>query len=144
MLSVCPGLGQVYVGYYQQGFINIIVVASLIALLAKGIGGLQPLAGVFLAFFWLYNIIDAARRASLYNQALAGIGAGKLPEEPKLLGNQGSLVGGILLIGLGLVTFSHTKLNVPLDWLEDWWPLALVGIGAWLVFRFVQERQSQD
>ena len=35
MLSLVPGLGQVYLGYYQQGFINILVVAAIIAYLAS-------------------------------------------------------------------------------------------------------------
>ena len=79
-LSLMPGLGQVYVGYYQQGFINIVVVASLIALLDSGVGALDPLGGLFLAFFWLYNIIDAGRRAAAYNQSLIGLDEAELPE----------------------------------------------------------------
>jgi TM2 domain-containing membrane protein YozV len=34
-LSAMPGLGQVYVGYYQRGFINAVVVGTLIALLTS-------------------------------------------------------------------------------------------------------------
>ena len=72
-LSAMPGLGQVYVGYYQRGFVHIFVVAGIIALLAADVlGPLIPLAGLFLGFFWLYNMIDAGRRAALYNQALSG------------------------------------------------------------------------
>jgi len=29
ILSMMPGLGQVYVGYYQRGFVHAVVVASL-------------------------------------------------------------------------------------------------------------------
>ena len=34
ILSAMPGLGQIYVGYYQQGFINALVVGGLIAIIA--------------------------------------------------------------------------------------------------------------
>ena len=68
-----------YVGYYQRGFINVIVVGALIALLTRGLGPLTPLAALFLAFFWLYNIVDAGRRALLYNEALAGRTGIELP-----------------------------------------------------------------
>ena len=37
LLSCMPGLGQIYVGYYQQGFINMLVVASTIAILSSGV-----------------------------------------------------------------------------------------------------------
>ena len=33
VLSIMPGLGQVYVGYYKQGFVNAITVALLISFL---------------------------------------------------------------------------------------------------------------
>ena len=96
-LSAMPGLGQVYVGYYQRGFLHAIVVAGLIAILASGEpGALTPLFGLFLAFFWLYNMIDAARRATLYNQALAGGHEPDLPadfESPGLGGSQRPVFG---------------------------------------------------
>src|SRR2546422_5711021 len=73
VLSMMPGLGQVSVGYYQRGFVHAAVVATLVTILASGtLDRLNPLFALFMSFFWLYNIIDAARRASLYNDALAG------------------------------------------------------------------------
>ncbi|MEE8246041.1 MAG: hypothetical protein V3S87_02130, partial [Alphaproteobacteria bacterium] len=81
-LSIMPGLGQVYVGYYKRGFINAIVVAVLVTLLASGdLDSLIPLVAIFLGFFWLYHLVDAGRRAALYNQALAGGGEIELPED---------------------------------------------------------------
>jgi len=64
LLSCMPGLGQVYVGYYQRGFVNIAVAAGVIFLLNQyELREFQPLLGVFLPFFWIYNMIDAARCA---------------------------------------------------------------------------------
>src|SRR5512135_301327 len=52
ILSGMPGLGQVYVGYYQQGFAHVLVVTTLILLLAsRSIHALAPAFGFFLAFF---------------------------------------------------------------------------------------------
>ena len=135
VLSLMPGLGQIYVGYYQQGFINILVVGSLIAVLNEGIGGLEPLCGLFLAFFWLYNIVDAYRKASLYNQALAGLGPTELPEDIQTPSRQSTLLGGIVLILFGALALAHTKFGYSLAWVEDWWPLALVIIGVYLLYR---------
>jgi len=97
LLSAFPGLGQVYVGYYQRGFIHVAVVAVLITLLANDLGPLIPLAGIFLAFFWLYNVIDAGRRAALYNEVLDGRTDIELPQDLKTPAIGGSGMGGALV-----------------------------------------------
>ena len=133
-LSIMPGLGQVYIGYYQQGFINILVAASLITLITMRIRGLLPMVPIFLAFFWLYNILDAARRASFYNRALAGLGPETLPDDLSLPSGKGSLLAGSMLIAFGSIFLLHTKFDMPLDWIQDWWPVALLAVGGYLVY----------
>lgn len=144
LLSLMPGLGQVYVGYYQRGFIHILVVGTVIAFLASGgpMNPIIPLAGLFLAFFWLYNIVDAGRRASLYNQALAGTESIAPPEDFKMPAAGGSIVGGLCLIGLGAIFLSNTLFDISLAWVEDWWPVALFIPGVWLIVRSIQERAT--
>ena len=111
-------------------------ICGLLAILATGdLNDLEPVIGLFLAFFWLHNIVDAGRRASFYNQALAGLRPMELPEDGKAPQQVfGSLAGGVLLIVAGLTLFANTMFRIPLDWLAQWWPLALVGAGAWLIY----------
>jgi len=135
LLSAMPGLGQVYVGYYQRGFIHIAVVATLITFLASDPGGLAPLAGFFLAFFWLYNIVDAGRRALLYNEVLAGRTDIELPQDFQTPGLGGSVAGGVTLALVGFVLLLHTRFDFSLDWVEEWWPVALILFGAYLVYK---------
>lgn len=143
-LSVMPGLGQVYLGYYQRGFIHAVVVAGLISLLATGnLGVLTPLAAVFLAFFWLYNIIDAGRRATLYNQVLAGSEQIGLPEDFKMPGLGGSIFGGAALMVVGFVLLLNTRFGMSLEWLEEWWPVLLMAFGAYLLIKAISERSAQ-
>ncbi len=144
LFSIMPGLGQVYIGYYRQGFINVLVVASLITLLNTRMEGVHPLAGIFLAFFWLYNMVDAARKATLYNQALAGQGPAALPEEGRILRGRESLVGGAILILIGFVLFLHTRFGISLDWVERWWPIGLVLMGAYLVVMNYFDRKKDE
>ncbi len=141
VLSLMPGLGQIYIGYYFQGFINIAVIASIITLLARGLGDLTPLAALFMAFYWLYNIVDASRRASFYNQALAGLGPLELPKDVGMPGG-GSLFGGLALIVLGALALGYTRFNLSLAWLEHWWPLALVILGVYMVVRSLATRNK--
>jgi hypothetical protein len=143
LLSLMPGLGQIYVGYYQLGFINILVVASLIALLNRGAGHLEPLFGLFLAFYWLYNLVDAARRATFYNQALAGLGPTEMPEGMKMPDRRGALLGGILMILVGAAAFAHIQFGMSFQWMERWWPLALVLVGAYLTYQSATARKKE-
>ena len=135
LLSLMPGLGQVYVGYYQQGFINILVVGSLIVLLNLDIGDLTPLVGLFLAFFWLFNLVDANRRASFYNRVLAGMTEDGLPDEMRMPDGRGGLVAGIFLILFGVLSFAHIHLDFSLNWLADAWPVVLILMGSYLIYR---------
>jgi hypothetical protein len=142
-LSLVPGLGQVYVGYYYQGFINIIVVGALICMLAGsryGMWPLTPLLAFFLVFFWLFNLVDAARRAAFYNQALSGIASAELPREFTLPSRHGSLAGGLLLILIGVIIATNTLFNYSLEWLRHWWPVGLVVAGVYLMVQSVRER----
>lgn len=146
LLSLMPGIGQVYVGYYKLGFIHIAVFATIIALLASpSFSAMSPALGVFLGFFVIYTIVDACRRATLYNLAVDGVRGIDLPDmnglPPKL---QGSVGGGVALIVVGVLLLSNTLFGFSLDWLENWWPLGLVGLGAWLVVKARQERRDAD
>lgn len=139
-LSLMPGLGQIYVGYYQAGFIHPLVAGSIIVMLSRGqVGGFEPMLGLFLAFFWLYNIIDAGRRAAYYNQVLEGDNQVALPKGFLAPGG-GSLPGGIFLIIVGGILLANTVLDIPLDWLEEWWPLAPILFGIYLVVKAAQEK----
>ena len=136
VLSAFPGLGQVYVGYYRQGFVHIGAIALLIGILSSGAvdDAVAPPIGLLIAFIWLYNVIDAARRASLYNQALMGLRPMELPEDAKAPYRLGSLAGGVALIVVGGLILARNVLGLSLAWLADWWPLGLIAAGVWLVY----------
>jgi len=142
-LSLMPGLGQVYTGYTRLGFVHAIVVAVVLAFLS-GVahGAVQPLLAVFLTFFWLYGVVDAARRAMLVNQALLGRLHMNLPEALGEPGFRGSLAGGVTLVAVGALLLSNTLFNVSLAWVEDWWPVALIGFGAFLAYRAIEDRKA--
>jgi len=144
ILSAMPGLGQVYVGYYQRGFLHAIIMATVIFILNSGMRGMEPLLGPLLAFFWLYNIIDAGRRAAHYNRAAAGEGAFEMPKDFSMPGIQGSIFGGLLLIAVGAIFLSHTVWGISLAWVEDWWPLAPILFGVYLIGKSVADRLKAE
>jgi len=145
VLSMMPGVGQIYVGFYQQGFTNALVFGSVIALLSSGmLHHAEPLAGIFLAFFWLYNVVDAWRRAVFYNNALAGIGPASLPAEFEITAGRGSLAGGIALVVVGGVVLSNTLFGWSLDWVAKWWPVAFIAAGVWLIYPTFAGKKKTD
>lgn len=143
MLSAMPGLGHVYLGYIRLGFVHAIVIATILTLMAaEALGPLITMASVFLAFFWLYGIIDAGRRATLINQALLGRLDLELPETVGEPGLRGSIPGGVAIIGVGVLLLSNTLFGVSLVWIEDWWPAAVIGFGLYLVYQAVRDRRE--
>ena len=143
LMSLVPGLGQVYIGYYLQGFINILVVASIITMMSRGITDFTPFLAIFMVFFWLYNIVDASRRATFYNQALDGLAPSELLPEISLPDSSGSLIWGIALMVVGALALSHTLFGISLAWLDRWWPIALVLVGVYLVFKSFSPRNPE-
>ena len=154
LLSLMPGIGQIYVGYYALGFIHMAVFATTIGFLSSAgrfaaprtaLGMFIPALSIFLGFFVIYNIVDAVRRATLYNLAVEGVEGIELPNMnvalPRL---EGSMSGGVALIAFGVLLLSNTLFGLSLDWLASWWPLGLVGLGAYLVARARQERRAAD
>jgi hypothetical protein len=145
ILSAMPGLGQIYVGYYPRGFVHVLVAASLITILnSDSVRSAEPLFGMFLAFFWLYNIIDAVRRASLYNQVLAGGAEPQLPDDFKMPTMGGSIFGGVMMLGVGIVLLLHTRFQMPLDFIHEWWPLLPMAFGVFLLARAIQDRAGRS
>lgn len=135
-LSLMPGLGQVYVGYYLAGFINVLVVALLINTVAHIHGeGPQPFLGLFLAFFWLFNMFDAARRANLYNRCIAGT-------EEKAPPTDSPLVGGVILLIIGILLTLAITFDIRLAFLETIWPLFLVAAAAYLLVKYWRTRNA--
>jgi hypothetical protein len=138
LLSLLPGLGQVYVGYYVSGFVNVVIVGATITALNSmegHHGSGEPFLGIFLAFFWLFNIIDAVRKANLYNLYQLG-------EKERPAPTDSPLVGGIVLVVAGLLFAAKFTFGLDMDWLQQVWPLALLIGGAYLIWKYRRTKRQ--
>ncbi len=140
ILSIVPGLGNVYNGLYTRGltFALICMGVFVIAILEEA-----PALIPFIMFFWLFNIIDAYRQAMLinYGSPAPELDAARRPEWQ----SSGGLILGVAvsLVGLyGLVTYFFPRFDLS-ELLEYWWVAFLV-FGPWLIFKTLQERSQQD
>jgi cell wall-active antibiotic response 4TMS protein YvqF len=143
--ALVPGMGQVYVGYYKHAFLIILLVASVITALASGnIDGMEPLFGIFLGFFYFYQMIDAGRKCSFYNRAVEGKGQSVVDSDLSLPDAGGGKFAGVALLTIGTLAFMRTKFDISMEWVEDWWPLVLIIAGGYILYQSRTESKTTD
>lgn len=141
LFSLMPGLGHVYVGAPQIGLVRFAVFAASITLLNAGLGGLEPMVGLFLPFFWGSTLLDAYQRAQRANRrALAPSEDGPEEAPSPLTG----LLGGIALIACGVIALLHHTFGFTLAWLERGWPALFILAGAGIVWHSLRNRPRQE
>ena len=139
-LSIFPGVGNLYNGLYMRGLAFFLICSSMIFLVAEHPG---PLFGMAIPFFWIFNMVDAYRQATLINY---GYGADMGVDEPPKLsgaGQGGMMVGVILFLIGGVALLEQFDMRINLNWLIDLWPVFLMAIGAWLIFDTVRDKMNK-
>ncbi|MGH9513066.1 MAG: B-box zinc finger protein [Terriglobales bacterium] len=149
------GVGAVYTGQYAKGLAHLLIFTGLIWGLSSGhMGGFEPVLGIGMGFFVVYQIIDAVRSAHAIRMGTAppdpfgfnrtfgmvdrpatanvsdpstypGTTAASPPSNMKVP------TAAVILIGLGVLFLLQTvglfEFNV-----DRIWPLFLIGLGVWL------------
>jgi hypothetical protein len=136
LLGFVPGLGAVYNGQYMKALVHVVIFASLIGFVTTDIGErTQPAGGLSIAGFVIYMAIEAHRTAKAKLLGLPctdpfGSIGGKVP------------IGPLILIGLG-VLFLLDKFNyLPLERIFEFWPVFLILLGAYLLWRRMGSRST--
>jgi hypothetical protein len=127
-LGFIPGLGAVYNGEYLKALIHVIIFGGLIAAQKHHDmpGGYHAFLGIALFAFYFYMPIDAYRTAKAKD-----LGE---PTPPDLIEGEGRKpVGAIILIALGIFFLLQNFGLLEWDWFDKFWPIALIGLGAWLL-----------
>ncbi len=152
------GVGAVYTGQYAKGLAHLLIFVGLIWGLSSGhMGGFEPVLGIAMGFFVVYQIIDSVRSANAirvgqappdpfgFNRTFGitdpapasapttGSSVGESGPLPPITGTHSGKVptAAVVLIGLGALFLLQTagvfEFNV-----ERIWPLFLIGLGVWL------------
>ncbi|HJV91678.1 MAG TPA: hypothetical protein VJ623_15305 [Holophagaceae bacterium] len=140
--SVIPGLGHLYLGYPRRGLLHLLAVGSLVTILSANLlGRVEPLFILLLCFAAFHTFVDAYRRALLLRETL---GALETPprEEGDLLSPHGQLWAGLLLMGGGLLALLSVRFGISFAWLLDWWPVAIILLGALLFAQALKDRAA--
>lgn len=130
------GVGAVYCSQYGKGLAHLLIFGLLI-FASDHAGSWDALFGIAIAFFYVYQIIDAVRSARALQE-------GHPPPDPFGLaqvfsmGDKGESKNipavAVILIGLGVLFLLHT-MNVFEFGLDRFWPLILIFLGGWMFAR---------
>ena len=140
------GVGQVYTGQYAKGLAHLVIFAGLIFAMSTSDnngGALAPVFAVAMAFFYVYQIIDAVRSAH-------AIRLGQAPPDPfgiartfttATAGERAEIrqvpIGAIILIGMGVLFLLDTMDVFRFYRVGKLWPIILIVLGVWMFMKRV-------
>jgi Domain of unknown function (DUF5668) len=134
LLSLFPGLGQVYNGRIARAFVFFFAWVGSIYLTSTGHE--FPFAFV-IPFVYLFNIIDAWKGAHAANTRFLG-GRSDVDELQQI---ESPAWGGSLVL-FGVLILLNNLGWLDLDRLARWWPVLLILIGGYFVHASLEARKS--
>ncbi len=135
------GVGAFYNGEWLKGFIYLFIFGGLITL--QHDGGAQPFAGILLAGFYFFQIIDSVSVANRINRrALTGVEAEEEETVPTEAIKAGSIFWGVLLILIGAVLLLGNFGVLSYHAIFDFWPVVVIVIGAKLIYDYYSRNRS--
>jgi len=135
------GVGTFYNGETVKGLIYLVIFAGLVTLQRHGES--QPFAGLILAGFYFFQIIDSVNAANRLNRrALVGPEAAEEEVLPAEAIKSGSVFWGGLLIVIGAVLLLGNFEVISYRAIFDLWPLVVIVIGAKLIFDYFSKNRS--
>jgi hypothetical protein len=146
-LGWIPGLGAVYNGEYTKALVFVAIFVGLVTL--NSTGARQPLYGLMTGFFCMYMPIEAfitARRKAESNRSSSSQPIPATENSPFANASSGTTpaadqprrfpVNAIILIAIGGLFLLDTLGWLDMDRaLDVGWPLILIGIGGYLLWK---------
>jgi len=134
LCAIIPGLGAVYNAEYLKAIAYFAVWAAL-AMMSSRVSSVFGFGGFVFIIFTMFDAYRSAE-ARVRRRIQAGAFADEPPKEDK------TLIGwGVFLIILGVIFLLHSL--IPFYYLNRFWPLIFILLGAFLVYRALQSRKSQ-
>jgi hypothetical protein len=129
------GVGAVYNGQYAKGLAHMLIFVALVFGASQTGDAYGPFFGLGIAFFYIYQIIDAVRSAHairLGQPAPDPFGLARAFGTGERVDFRRVPVGSLVLIGLGVLFLLNTMGLFHTYWIHRLWPLILIGLGVWL------------
>jgi hypothetical protein len=138
LLSFVPGLGAAYNGQTSKAIVHFAIFASFFQMAVVTQGMLFFILGVIGT--WLFAAVDACRTAQLMRSGLSPDAEDDVITR-RLYGNP--FAWGTTLIIIGTLFLLHTLLRVTLP-IKELLPVALVALGAYMLFDYIRRGRSSD
>jgi len=139
---IFPGLGTLYNRQVMKGVMYMIIFAGLVTLQTTGEG--QPFAGLLLAGFWFYQLIDAVMTAKTINRrTLDGDYAEETIDEFPELMKSGSIFWGIILMAIGGILLLANFDIISYGTIFDFWPVIVIVIGIKLILDYMAKNKEE-
>lgn len=138
LLSFVPGLGAAYNGQTSKAIVHFAIFASFFQMAVVTQGMHFFVLGVLGT--WLFAAVDACRTAQLMRAGLAADAEEDVIAR-RLYGNP--FAWGVTLIVIGTIFLLHTLLGIQLP-VRQLLPVALVAVGAYMLFDYIRRRNASD
>jgi hypothetical protein len=143
ILGFIPGVGAVYNGHFAKGILHVVIFGLLVSIVAAdGTGDLRPMFVFLVILMGIYMPIEAYRSARAIergdpDEEFSGILSAFGRKKP-------SPAGGVVLIVLGVVFLLNTLGYWRLSDLVQYWPVLLIALGIFMLYRSVSEQARED
>jgi hypothetical protein len=143
ILGFIPGVGAVYNGQFAKGILHVVIFGLLVSIVAAdGTGDLRPMFVFLVILMGIYMPIEAYRTARAIERGepveeFSGILSAFGSKKP-------SPAGGVALIALGVVFLFNTLGYWRLGDLVQYWPILLIALGIFMLYRSVSEQARED
>jgi TM2 domain-containing membrane protein YozV len=134
VLGFIPGVGAIYNGQYVKGLVHVVVLGILISLASSDdlSGGFEPLFGMLIALWVFYMAFEA------YHTAKRRQLGEPVDEFSSIVPRSGRPsqfpLAPTVLIAVGLVFLLHNLNIIRISELLRYWPVALIGLGAYMLY----------
>ena len=148
ILGFIPGVGAVYNGQYAKGLIHAIIFGLLVSIQSTGAApGMEPLIGIltgvwiFYMAFEAYHTAGRRARGEFVDEFSSIV---PMQRTGSAAAGTGFPVGPVVLIGLGVLFLLNTLELVRLRDILRFWPLFLIGIGAYMLWVRLSGREPEE
>lgn len=140
LLGLIPGVGAIYNGQYVKGLVHVVILGILISIVSSdAAGGMEPLFGMMIGAWVFYMAFEAYHTA---RKRQAGLLVDEFSSIVPLRGRPSSFPAGpVALIGIGVLFLLNTLDIVRFSQLIRYWPVALIALGAYMLYERVTPAQ---
>jgi Domain of unknown function (DUF5668) len=132
-LGFIPGVGAIYNGQYAKGLVHAVIFGIIISILNSNVGGGVEVIFSFVLTAWIFYMAFEA-----YHTARKRRLGMPVDEYSGLMSLEGARHGapalGAILVLLGVVLLLQTLHLFDFAYLARYWPVLLIGAGAYLLY----------